>query len=345
MGDSEIMTTLKDISKATSLSVSTVSAVLGGRAKTLAISEKTIAKVEECARLLNYYPDLSARALRSSKSKIIGLLMPNIQVEFWQNMILGLQKEIGKYDGYIVLSALWEKKKHIRKCISQLLSRKVDGIITSHAAFLPEKLELPVAAYDMEITPKYDTILYGKREAVKNCVEYAAALGHKKIAIAGDAEGDGSQLLNEYAPLYGITSVIPENEKKIKMIDESFYYRDTENILGSRKENAPTFVVSLNNISTLNILKRAGELSLKIPEDLSLIAIDDSYIYPLLSPAVTTFIRSEEGFPHLLLKTLFARMQKKDMPLQRIVPRGVLLERASCCKYMEKQYHNKKEKK
>ena len=87
------MTTLRDISKATSLSLSTVSAVLGGRAEKLAISKKTIEKVLACAEELDYHPDLSARTLRSSESKIIGLLMPNIKVEFWQNMILDLQKE------------------------------------------------------------------------------------------------------------------------------------------------------------------------------------------------------------------------------------------------------------
>ena len=49
------MTTLKDISKATSLSLSTVSAVLGGRAEKLAISKKTIEKVLACAEELDYH--------------------------------------------------------------------------------------------------------------------------------------------------------------------------------------------------------------------------------------------------------------------------------------------------
>ena len=304
------MTTLKDISKATSLSLSTVSAVLGGRAEKLAISRKTIEKVLACAEELDYHPDLSARTLRSSESKIIGLLMPNIKVEFWQNMILDLQKEIGRYDGYILLSALWDNSTSIKKCMRDLLCRKVDGIITSHAVFLPENFHLPVASYDKDPSTKFDTVLYGKREALEKCLAYAVSLGHKRIALAGDAEGDGNKLFLELAPEFGITPVIQEKEKITPPVDESFYYSNTC-ILEEYNGIRPSFVISLNNLTTLNILKRAAELSLKVPNDLSILAIDDSYIYPFLTPAITSFVRSEEGFPRMLLQTLFERMKRR----------------------------------
>lgn len=329
------MTTLKDISKATSLSLSTVSAVLGGRAEKLAISRKTIEKVLACAEELDYHPDLSARTLRSSESKIIGLLMPNIKVEFWQNMILDLQKEIGKYEGYILLSALWDNSTSIKKCMRDLLCRKVDGIITSHAVFLPENFHLPVASYDKEPSTKFDTVLYGKKEALEKSLAYAVSLGHKRIALAGDAEGDGNKILTELAPKYNIIPVIQEQKEKNIIIDDSFYYSNTH-ILDENNGVRPSFVISLNNLTTLNILKRAAELSLKVPNDLSILAIDDSYIYPFLSPAVSSFVRSEEGFPRMLLQTLFERMKKRDMEQKIIIPEGKLIERNSCCKYNKK---------
>ena len=329
------MTTLKDISKATSLSLSTVSAVLGGRAEKLAISRKTIEKVLACAEELDYHPDLSARTLRSSESKIIGLLMPNIKVEFWQNMILDLQKEIGRYDGYILLSALWDNSTSIKKCMRDLLCRKVDGIITSHAVFLPENFHLPVASYDKDPSTKFDTVLYGKREALEKCLAYAVSLGHKRIALAGDAEGDGNKILTELAPKYNIIPVIQEQKEKNIIIDDSFYYSNTH-ILDENNGVRPSFVISLNNLTTLNILKRAAELSLKVPNDLSILAIDDSYIYPFLTPAITSFVRSEEGFPRMLLQTLFERMKKKDMEQKIIIPEGKFIERNSCCKYNKK---------
>ena len=329
------MTTLKDISKATSLSLSTVSAVLGGRAEKLAISRKTIEKVLACAEELDYHPDLSARTLRSSESKIIGLLMPNIKVEFWKNMILDLQKEIGRYDGYILLSALWDNSTSIKKCMRDLLCRKVDGIITSHAVFLPENFHLPVASYDKDPSTKFDTVLYGKREALEKCLAYAVSLGHKRIALAGDAEGDGNKILTELAPKYNIIPVIQEQKEKNIIIDDSFYYSNTH-ILDENNGVRPSFVISLNNLTTLNILKRAAELSLKVPNDLSILAIDDSYIYPFLTPAITSFVRSEEGFPRMLLQTLFERMKKKDMEQKIIIPEGKFIERNSCCKYNKK---------
>ncbi|MBO4303114.1 MAG: LacI family DNA-binding transcriptional regulator [Lentisphaeria bacterium] len=323
------MTTLKDISRETLLSLSTVSAVIGGRAKKLAISEKTVRKVLECAERLDYHPDLSARTLRCSKSRIVGLLMPNLKVEFWQNMILDLQREIRKYEGYIVLSALWDTEETIRKCMDELLCRKVDAIITSHAPLLPENLFLPVAAYDREPSAKYDTVLYGKKEALEKCLEYALSLGHRKIALAGDAEGDGNALFLKLASKYAVTPFVGEIPEKKAILDGSFYYRNTA-VLGSGKDDTPTFVISLNNLTTLNLLKRASEQKKRVPEDLSLLAIDDSSVYPFLTPAISTFVRAEEGFPSLLLETLFRRMAQKDLPLQRIVPRGKLLERSSC---------------
>ena len=77
------MVTIKDIARSLGVSPSTVTRALAGHGR---ISAETIRRVRECAEAMGYVADSSARAMQSGTSALIGLLMPDIQNNFYSTM-------------------------------------------------------------------------------------------------------------------------------------------------------------------------------------------------------------------------------------------------------------------
>ena len=93
------MATLKDVAKASGLTVGTVSRVLNNRGY---ISDKTREKVYQVMKELNYQPNETARALSKQKSNTIGVILPNIEHPYFAKVLSRLEREAAK-QGYRIM--------------------------------------------------------------------------------------------------------------------------------------------------------------------------------------------------------------------------------------------------
>lgn len=98
------MTTLKDVAKRAGVSTATVSYVMNQR--TNKVSESVAAKVRKAARDLDYQPNMAARALRSNKSSIIGVISEDIATYQVNNIVQGINQEADKQNHHIFLGDL-----------------------------------------------------------------------------------------------------------------------------------------------------------------------------------------------------------------------------------------------
>lgn len=94
------MATLKDVAKASGLTVGTVSRVLNNRGY---ISDKTREKVYQVMKELNYQPNEMARSLSKQKSNTIGIILPNIEHPYFAKVLSRLEREAAKQDYRIML--------------------------------------------------------------------------------------------------------------------------------------------------------------------------------------------------------------------------------------------------
>lgn len=107
------MATLKDVAKASGLTVGTVSRVLNNRGY---ISDKTREKVYQVMKELNYQPNETARALSKQKSNTIGVILPNIEHPYFAKVLSRLEREAAKQD--IVSCFLFPGiKKNVRNSV------------------------------------------------------------------------------------------------------------------------------------------------------------------------------------------------------------------------------------
>ena len=123
------MTTIRDIAKLSGVSVATVSRIINHSGK---VSETTKQKVEKIISQTHYQPNQVARTLYQKKSKMIGIIIPDLNNRFYAQIIDGIQEVIQKegYTALISFSTNSDVKKY-QNAIINFENNNVDGIITS----------------------------------------------------------------------------------------------------------------------------------------------------------------------------------------------------------------------
>ena len=129
--------TIKDIAKELDISVATVSRALRGSTE---IKRETKLAVLQMAKELDYHPNLLASSLSSKRSKIIGVVVPTINRQFWSNSISGIEKIAFEHDYKVMIfqssesaASGWQRLFAARESVR---SRRAAVEIVSHVEFL-----------------------------------------------------------------------------------------------------------------------------------------------------------------------------------------------------------------
>ncbi|MGO2654187.1 LacI family DNA-binding transcriptional regulator, partial [Corynebacterium casei] len=131
-------TTLRDIARACNVSVSTVSRAL---ADNPAIAKKTRQLIQETAKELNYRPNAQARALKSSRTDAIGVVVPSLVNPFFAAMAAAIEDEANQAGYATIITSSGESSPKITEAIEALRARQVDGIIAVPHIEAAEMLE------------------------------------------------------------------------------------------------------------------------------------------------------------------------------------------------------------
>mgnify|MGYP000197495400 CR=1 FL=1 len=123
-------TTIKDIANVLNISAAAVSKALHNDSR---ISEKTKKAVKQVAKNLNYQPNHLASALRSGKSKLVGVIVPRTNSNFFAATIHNIEEVLNKEGYNIIITQSNESYKKECDNIDALLYTQVDGIIASMA--------------------------------------------------------------------------------------------------------------------------------------------------------------------------------------------------------------------
>jgi len=120
--------TIHDIAEKLKITASTVSRALNDNPR---ISQATKKKVLKAAQQLNYQPNLIASALRSGKSKLIGVIVPTANRNFFSSVIRGIEEFANNLNYKIVISQSYDEYEKEVQNVETLLNARVDGIIAS----------------------------------------------------------------------------------------------------------------------------------------------------------------------------------------------------------------------
>src|SRR5262245_48708848 len=128
--------TIRDVARLAEVSIATVSAVSNGRRTASAEVQR---RVEEAMRALDYHPDHLARSLKTGRSRVIGMIIPDLTNPFFIELMCGVE-ETARNAGYsVIFSNSNESPAQEKENLAMLYSQRVGGVVLAcsdgHAAY------------------------------------------------------------------------------------------------------------------------------------------------------------------------------------------------------------------
>ncbi|MBQ9210477.1 MAG: LacI family DNA-binding transcriptional regulator [Clostridia bacterium] len=295
-----------DIAEMAGVSVATVSRVINQNGR---FSKETEDRVKEIIRKYNYQPNQLARGMRVSKTKIVGILVPDITNEFFANITLELQKQLLDNDYLTMICNTNEMKELEAKQINMLRAQRVAGIIyVAGNAKEKTKLDVPVIYIDRHpgnsVSEKDNIIIESdnrmggyiatKELIERGCKNVVCVSFHREISahenrILGYLDAVREAGLPERVCIVDRVSA-DESAKALRQMWEK-----DRNIDGA---------FCTTDTLALGVMEFCAGFGYSIPHSFKIVGYDDTSISQKIWPRLTTIRQSVETFGELGVKIL-----------------------------------------
>lgn len=280
--------TIKDVATRAGVSIATVSNVFSGNKPVNADLQK---RVRKAARELSYEVDRAASQLRSGQTRVVGVLVPDLDDVFFTSLVSQLEVTARK-DGYdIIVASSRDDTDLERSRLRTLLAWRPSGLIAVPCSdAMPLGLDkeigrLPIVFAD-RVQPggaAVDTVAIDNCEAGEIAARHLLARGHRSIVLAASS--------------LAISPIRERVRGASQLIERTLGHSPTVVELGSNAQRGadilshwlernprPSAIMALTNVTTLSTLTALARLKIDIPDPVSLIGFDD---YPWMSARKT----------------------------------------------------------
>lgn len=271
--------TIKDIAKKTGLGLATISSYLNGGN----VRDYNRIKIEEAIEELHYEVNEVARGLKTNRTKMIGIIIPELNNIFCAEIITEVE-DILRGHGYatMVCDCRTDEKRE-EEAVEFLKKRRVDGVIVMPSGRRGTYFKalitagIPVVMLDRKLDDiDCDCVLVDNKAGAKLAVEKLINAGHKKIGmITGPKD-----IFTAKERMLGYLEALEEAkiEKKESLISYNDYtiQGGIASLRSLVKDNPDITAVFVSNYElTMGVVIEANELGLKIPEQLSVVGFDN----------------------------------------------------------------------
>ncbi|MFJ9777327.1 LacI family DNA-binding transcriptional regulator [Kitasatospora sp. NPDC101157] len=327
--------TITDIAKIVGVSKVSVSNALNGRP---GVSEATRARIEAVAEEIGFVRNSAARALSGATAAAVGLALARparmLGTEpFFMELIGGIENVLSDASYSLALQVVADHERGLETYRRWWSERHIDGAILvdlrEDDARVPalEALGLPTVVIGHpsgagSLTPVWSD----DAAAVRETVEYLAALGHRRIGRVAGLEGLVHTSIRDraFATASSELGLDPAPTAHTDYTGEAGA-RATRRLLLS--PTRPTAILYDNDITAVAGLSVAQEMGLQVPRDLSIVAWDDSPLVQVVRPPLTALTRDIHAYGANAARTLLAliargRGEGFEDRSPRLTPRG-----------------------
>jgi LacI family repressor for deo operon, udp, cdd, tsx, nupC, and nupG len=324
--------TIRDVAAEAGVSHQTVSRVINANER---VSPETRAKVEAAIESLGYSPSAIARSMAKGRTGILACIAPNLTDYTFARIIQGAEQE-ARHHGFFLLSASAPDETIFTALIDQLVpSRQAEGIIVINPYadgrfnHLPDQFPLVFAGArpreDAMNSVALDDVTAG-RIATNHLLEQ----GHRSIAtITGRMVEDCAQdRLAGYQQAL-LAAGVPQQPAFVAEGDwtASSGFAALHQLM--QTDTPPTAIFVQNDQMAAGVLRAAADLDLAVPEQLSLIGIDDIPMASYLSPPLTTLRQDFAEIGRLAVQLLIDRVKQPSSQRQHLTLPAALISRHS----------------
>lgn len=296
--------TIEDVARRANVSKGTVSAVINAKNTVKpATRDHILAVMKE----LNFRPKGVARNLKNGyQEKTIGIIIKDLNYPFYTSIATGA-KEYANKKGYSILITSSENDHESEKKFSHLFSTKdikgtiiaplVEGTSEIEHLFKLKMINYPFVLLEDVKGIQANVVAVDNLKAIKKAVKYLIESGHTKIVhFAGPPQSSHTQeRIEGFRDAFSESTLVFSKSMIVSIgshYEESFT-KTVEYFTNKTRDDYPSAIVCFNDQQALAVMTALKELSIKVPEDISIIGNDDIY-YAKIYPVPLTTIRAPQ---------------------------------------------------
>jgi LacI family transcriptional regulator len=319
-GRLQMVVTSRDVARLAGVSQPTVSRALRNDPR---VSEATKSRVRESAQLLGYVPSEAGRALSSGRTRRIGLLLTDLDNQFYSNIIAPVHRELEKL-GYQLM--LHTESADNGAIVERILSNGLDGVIlatTTVDSVAPLRLKdrgLPFVYFNrIGSLVEADATVVDPDAGYRQAVDRAVELGHTRIAaIFGPNNTSTAQSREKSLRAALGTHGLTLDDDRIRRAPYGSAAGEEAAAALLDREDRPTLLFCGNDVVAYGALNAAHRAGLAVPRDLSVIGFDDlpEAAWPIIDLATIRYDIS--GMASAAADLIVRRIEQPDAAVSSI---------------------------
>ena len=333
--------TIKDIAKALKVSTGTVSKAMQDYPD---ISDETKKKVKEYAKKIGYEPNIHAAFLRTKKTRLIGIVVPNLNTNFYSKLVASLIVRITE-NGYLPIILNSNESEQVEgENLERLIRQKVDGIFisltknTTSTDYLTKVMSSSCSLIAFSNTSKIITcnkVVFNDKEIIKQATEYLINKGNSKIAFIRKSlisQNSINQFIG-FREAYQADELSIDNQRIItsNQTNLSEGYRIAKELFNNGVEIDG--FISYNDTLAIGAMMFYKENGFDIPNDIRFIGQENLEIGTFFTPELTSIKQNlslmAEKVMSLFLEEQSDLKQKNINSFKREEIKSQLIERVS----------------
>lgn len=292
--------TIADIARKVGVSTATVSRVLNRTP--YPVSDALRQKIEQTAQEMNYVPNLFGKRLKEGESRDIGILLPSLTNPYYSHVIGGIESVCRK-KGLELLFCSSDNRVDMEKAnLNRMLQMRVAGILLSSISLdtthIDDALKINpnILLFDQPVqNAKCDCVAADFSAAGELALDYLYACGHRKIAFLSTPLNRASRIA-VHQGLQQRQSALQNDPIELQTLflgqeDCNSLDYDCGQELARRflRQNCDaTAILAINDIVALGIIRGFYQAGVRVPEDISVMGIDDIDLGEMARPPLTT---------------------------------------------------------
>ncbi|MEW5960079.1 MAG: LacI family DNA-binding transcriptional regulator [Chloroflexota bacterium] len=326
--------TIQDVARAAGVSVSTVSRVLNDKDD---VAIETYEKVQRVIDELGYASSLAAKSMRSHKTNVIGLIVPDLEQAFCLNVVKGINRAIEQLDYDLLVytggdspNRSWAVRE--RQYVSLLNGSITDGIIVVTPTAETFSTHYPLVAVDPHLdSADFPAVIATNYVGALSAMEYLLGLGHRRIGFIGgrpDLQSAIRRLQGYQDSLRQANLSLDPDLIQIGDFTQETGYRCAQKLLALPVR--PTAIFAANDKSAIGAIEAITEIGLKVPEDMSIVGFDNVEEASFVNGGLTTVDQFITDMGRVAVEMLVKIIQNQPLENQLFRMPTKLMVRNTC---------------
>lgn len=282
MEKDKINITIADVAKMAGVSKTTISRYLNGKFEFM--SDESRQRIQKVIDDLNYRPNKLARSLKSSKSRLIGVIISDISNPFFSILVQGVSDTCNQYGYHVLIANTNNDTNREQEYILSMIDQRVEGLIINTTGLNTEflcdvdKNHAPIVLADRPVFPNiFDTVKSDDEQATIDTISYLAQKGFSRVAFFSEPVNSvGTRIIRRQAYRRACRDILQVEPQEYELgVKEKYKARQFVQDFMAQNRGCKKAIFTANGVTMLNILEAIHALGLRIPQDLALCGFEN----------------------------------------------------------------------